>query len=209
MSQQDMDQPAEPRVAWDSDGEAWEEMRAAWLTTGLVGTIVAANMAATVLGLVPVGFGLMVPAGTAFAGLAFVLRDLIHRAGGWRWVVGAIAVGTLASIVAALLTGSPIPGLSAVRIAAASGVAFVVSEMADWAVYSRLRKQSLVAAMLASNTVGAAFDTALFLTTSGFGFAWSAFWGQVLVKALLVSPLAVGALAWLYRRRAGGHVVPR
>ena len=26
MSQQDMDLPAEPRVAWDSDGEAWEEI---------------------------------------------------------------------------------------------------------------------------------------------------------------------------------------
>lgn len=26
MSQQDMDRPADPRVAWDTDGEAWEEI---------------------------------------------------------------------------------------------------------------------------------------------------------------------------------------
>lgn len=57
-------------------------------------------------------------------------------------------------------------------------------------------------AMLAGTiTAGAAVDTWLFLSWSGFGFTWSAFWGQVLVKALLVSPIAVAVLAVLDRRR--------
>jgi len=40
-------------------------------------TIFAANWAITQFGLVPVGFGLLAPAGVYFAGLAFTLRDLV------------------------------------------------------------------------------------------------------------------------------------
>lgn len=39
-------------------------------------TIVAANAAIQRFGMVPVGFGLLAPAGVYFAGLAFTLRDL-------------------------------------------------------------------------------------------------------------------------------------
>ena len=47
---------------------------------GYIATIFAANWAIVTLGPVPVGFGLVAPAGVYFAGLAFTLRDLSrHR----------------------------------------------------------------------------------------------------------------------------------
>lgn len=175
----------------------------------LATTITVANSAAATFGEVPVGFGLVVPAGTFFAAFAFVLRDLIHQAGGTRAVAVAIVLGTAVSFGIGLAIGSPVPGVSAVQIAVASGAAFALSETADWLMYTPLRERSLWAAMLASNTVGAAVDTWLFLTWSGFGFTWAAFWGQALVKALLVSPIAVGVLALIERRRGTPDAVLR
>jgi uncharacterized PurR-regulated membrane protein YhhQ (DUF165 family) len=42
-------------------------------------------------------------------------------------------------------------------------LAFLLSEMADFAVYTPLRAKSWLAAVLASNVVGLAIDSALFL----------------------------------------------
>ena len=44
-----------------------------------IATIFAANWAIATFGVVPVGFGLMAPAGVYFAGLAFTLRDLTQE----------------------------------------------------------------------------------------------------------------------------------
>ena len=114
-------------------------------------TIFAANWAITTFGLVPVGFGFMAPAGVYFAGLAFTLRDGLQEAAGRRWVLAAILVGAMLS---AALSGP---------LALASGVAFLVSELADYAVYTPLRRRSWLGAVITSNTVGAVVDSALFL----------------------------------------------
>ena len=148
-------------------------------------TIVAANIAITVFGLVPVGFGLVAPAGVYFAGLAFTLRDTVQDTAGRRWAVAAILVGAALS---ALL--SP-------QLAVASGVAFLLSELADFAVYTPLKARTWVAAVALSNTVGLVIDSALFL--------WLAFGsldfltGQIVGKAWMTA-LAVALLA-LWRRR--------
>ena len=81
-----------------------------------IGTIFAANWALATFGLVPVGFGLVAPAGVYFAGIAFTLRDLTQDALGRRAVVGAILVGALCSALV-----SP-------QFALASAVAFLVAE---------------------------------------------------------------------------------
>jgi|HigsolmetaAR201D_1030396.scaffolds.fasta_scaffold02454_4 uncharacterized PurR-regulated membrane protein YhhQ (DUF165 family) len=114
-------------------------------------TIFAANVAISLIGVVPVGFGLMAPAGVYFAGLAFSLRDAIQETLGRRWVVAAILIGALVSAF-----------LSA-QLALASGIAFLLSELADFAVYTPLRQRSWFAAVAVSNTVGAVVDSALFL----------------------------------------------
>jgi uncharacterized PurR-regulated membrane protein YhhQ (DUF165 family) len=149
-----------------------------------IATIFAANWAIQTFGVVPVGFGLMAPAGVYFVGLAFTFRDLAHEAVGRRWIVAAIVVGA---------------GLSALvspQFALASGVAFLASELADFAVYMPLRERGWLRAVALSNAVGLVVDSALFL--------WLAFGsldflpGQVVGKTWMTI-LAI-ALLWAYRR---------
>jgi uncharacterized PurR-regulated membrane protein YhhQ (DUF165 family) len=181
----------------------WCRTHSAALTMfgALVTTILAANVTAALVGQIPIGFGLLIPFGTVFAALAFVLRDLIHQAGGWRWVTAAIATGVVVSVGVGLWIGSPIPGVPGWRVAVASGLAFGLSETLDAYVWVRLREWSTRGAMLISNTAGAALDTALFLAVSGFGLTTAGFTGQFLVKAVVVSPIAVAALWLLARQR--------
>lgn len=125
-------------------------MRIVWLA-GYIATILAANWAIEAFGMVSVGFGLIAPAGVYFAGLAFTLRDGVQEYLGKKWVLVAILVGAgLSAIVS--------PGL-----AVASGAAFFLSELLDFAVYTPLRKRGLFPAVLASNLVGAFVDSAVFL----------------------------------------------
>ena len=114
-------------------------------------TIVAANWAIDRYGPVPVGFGLQAPAGVWFAGLAFTFRDLIQTGLGRRWTVAAIVGGAALSLAI-----SP-------SFALASGTAFLVSELADFAVYTPLAERGWLAAVAASNVVGLLVDSALFL----------------------------------------------
>jgi len=149
---------------------------------GYILTIFAANLAITALGIVPVGFGLMAPAGVYFAGLAFSLRDALQETLGRRWVIAAILIGALVSA-----------GLSA-QLALASGLAFLVSELADFMVYTPLRQRSWLGAVVASNTVGAIVDSALFLWLAFGSLEFLA--GQIVGK-LWMTALAVGLiLAW-------------
>src|SRR5215212_46416 len=62
-----------------------------------VATIFAANWAIASFGVVPVGFGLMAPAGVYFAGLAFTFRDLTQEKLGRRAVIFAILLGAALS----------------------------------------------------------------------------------------------------------------
>jgi len=149
---------------------------------GYILTIFAANLAITALGIVPVGFGLMAPAGVYFAGLAFSLRDALQETLGRRWVIAAILIGALVSA-----------GLSA-QLALASGLAFLVSELADFMVYTPLRQRNWLGAVTASNIVGAIVDSALFLWLAFGSLEFLA--GQIVGK-LWMTALAVGLiLAW-------------
>lgn len=157
-----------------------------------VGTVWAANLLTDHFHLHPLAWDLMVPMGTWVAGLALIVRDLLHEAGGRWWVAGGIAAGTLVSA----LTTSP-------ALALASGVAFAVSEVADWGVYTRLRRRSPLAAVLLSGAVGAPIDTVLFLWLSPLPLTPAAVAGQVLVKVVLLSPVALLAV------KAVRRAVPR
>ena len=162
-----------------------------FVTVGLlaayVATIPAANWAVAHYGAVPVGFGLLAPAGVYAVGIALVLRDLAREAAGRAAVVAAIAVGAALSWL-----------LAAPALALASAAAFAVSESLDFAVYEPLRKRGLLAAMTASNAVGLAADSLVFL--------WLAFGsleflpGQLLGKAWMTLA-AAAVIAVIARRR--------
>lgn len=155
---------------------------------GFTLTVVLANWMTATFGLVPVGFGLVATAGTFAAGLSFVLRDSVHETGG-RWVA-----------IAAIIAGAFLSWwLSTPLLAVASGVTFLIAELADLAVYVPLRRRGLIVAAIASNIVGFTLDTFLFLHLAGFPLTPSVILGQLWVKAAMTA-LGVAAI-WLFTRR--------
>lgn len=130
--------------------------------------------------LIPVGFGLMAPSGVLMIGAALVLRDAVHRLLGWQWAIGAIGIGAALSFI-----------FSPAALVMASVAAFILSELADLAVYSPLHRKRLVLAVAASGIVGAAIDSAVFL--------WLAFGSLDFIAGQLIGKLwmTVAAIAIL------------
>lgn len=158
-----------------------------------IAVIVGANLAVQRYGLVPVGFGLLAPAGVYLAGLGFTLRDLVHRTLGPKLVLAGIAAGAAVSFAVA----SP-------ALAVASAVAFGFSELADMAVYTPLAKRHWLAAVAASNTVGLVIDSALFLWLA-FGslqFLPGQITGKAWMTGLAVAVLWAGRYAMRRREAA-------
>jgi queuosine precursor transporter len=153
--------------------------------------IVAANYAVSRFGMVPVGIGLVAPAGVYFAGLTFVLRDTVQDTLG-RWV-------TIALVVA----GAALSALISPQLAVASGAAFLLAELADLAVYTPLRRRGYIRAALASNIVGAVVDSLVFLTLAGFPLAL-ALPGQVVGK-LWITAAVVAAVTLVRGTRKAAH----
>ncbi len=150
-----------------------------------IGTIFAANWAIETFGPAPVGFGLLAPAGVYFAGLAFTLRDLTQESLGRLWTLGAI------------LAGAGLSALVSPRFALASATAFLVSETADFAVYTPLRRRHWIGAVAISNVVGIVLDSALFLNLAFGSLDFLA--GQVVGKAWMTL-LAMCVLAIVRRK---------
>lgn len=155
---------------------------------GFVACVALANYLTATYGLIPVGFGLMATAGTYAAGLTFVMRDAIHETTGAWWAVGAIVVGAGLSWF-----------LATPMLAIASGVTFLIAELADLGVYAPLRRHGLIVAAIASNVVGFTLDTFLFLHLAGFPITVQTVAGQLLAKATMTA-LGVAAI-WLWQRR--------
>lgn len=157
-------------------------LKAAIAVSAYVAAIVAANVLTFHFGLVPVGFGLLVTAGTYAAGFALLARDFVHRYAGLPWVFVGIAFG----IVLSWLLASP-------AIALASAVAFGVAELVDLGVYSWAQPRGFVKAALVSNMVSAPIDTVLFLAIAGFPLTFEAIVGQYVGKVVYATliPLAI------------------
>lgn len=143
---------------------------------------------------VPVAPGVVAPSGVMMVGFALVLRDLVQR----RLGAGISAIAILFGTAASALLAPP-------NLVLASGVAFLLSEFADLAVYTPLARRRLVAAVVASSAAGLVVDSIVFL--------WLAFGsldfllGQVIGKAWMVL-LSVPLVAWLRRREAQLGMTP-
>src|SRR5215813_13392389 len=96
----------------------------------------------------PNGHPLMAPSGVLMIGLALVLRDMVQRRLGRAAALTAIVAG-------ALLSGAVAPP----PLVYASAAAFLLSELADFAVYTPLQECGLVLAVLASSVVGLIADS--------------------------------------------------
>ena len=122
---------------------------------------------------IPVAPGLTAPSGVLMIGLALVLRDLVQRSLGLKWAAGAILVGVCLSALFAAPT-----------LVMASAVAFLLSELADLAVYTPLQRKRLVLAVFASSVVGLVIDSAIFLYLAFGSLDFIA--GQIVGKAWMV-----------------------
>ncbi len=159
-----------------------------WLS--FVATVYAANWSIKKYEFVSIGFGLSAPAGVYFAGLAFTLRDLLHVKGDRIWIISAIVAGALLS---GLLE-------DAQRLALASGTAFLLSETADWLIYSPISKKNWLAAVLGSNSVGLILDSIIFLSVAFGSLAYIE--GQILGKAYMtLIAIVILSVARLYIRK--------
>jgi hypothetical protein len=136
--------------------------------------------------LIPVAPGLMAPSGVVMVGLALVLRDLVQRRLGAGASLVAIAAGAAISAV-----------LAPPAIVVASAAAFLLSELADFAVYTPLQRRRFVTAVALSSLAGLVVDSAVFLYLA-FG-SFDFLLGQIVGKAWMVL-LALPFARWLRRR---------
>lgn len=141
----------------------------------------------------PGGHPLMAPSGVLMIGLALVLRDLVQRRLGRSVAITAIVAG-------AALSGAVAPP----QLIVASTAAFLLSELADFAVYTPLQSRGLVLAVLASSVVGLVVDSVLFLWLAFGSLDYVA--GQILGKLWMVL-LALPVVHWIRKREIANQTV--
>lgn len=110
---------------------------------------------------------------------AFLVTDLTNRRFGPGAARRVVGTGFACAVALSVWLATP-------RIAAASGSAFLVAQLADVHVFDRLRHARWWQAPLASSALGSTLDTALFfsLAFAGTGLPWTT-WalGDLAVKA--------------------------
>ena len=134
----------------------------------------------------PDGHALRAPSGVLMIGLALVLRDMVQRRLGRGVALVAIVAG-------AALSGAIAPP----QLLVASATAFLLSELADFAVYTPLQSRGLVLAVLASSIVGLVADSVLFLWLAFGSLDYLA--GQIVGKLWMVL-LALPFIHWIRKR---------
>ena len=130
----------------------------------------------------------MAPSGVLMIGLALVLRDLVQRRLGRGIALAAIVCG-------ALLSGAVAPP----QLVYASAAAFLLSELADFAVYTPLQSRGLILAVVSSSVVGLIADSLLFLWLAFGSLDFLA--GQIVGKLWMVL-LSLPCIHWMRRHLA-------
>jgi len=132
------------------------------------------------------GLNLLAPSGVLMIGIALVLRDLVQRRLGVIYSFSAVVAGAVLS--AAIAPPS---------LVLASGVAFLLSELTDLAVYTPLARRRLVTAVVLSSLAGLVADSIIFLWLAFGSLDFLA--GQIIGKAWMVL-LSIPFVRYLRRR---------
>ncbi|HJO75449.1 MAG TPA: preQ0 transporter [Rhodospirillales bacterium] len=151
-------------------------------TIAYIVLIVAVNYGFTVTPMVALPGGEQWPPISLLVGFIFVARDFAQREIGHRVIIAMLIAGGLSNVMA-----DPF-------VAAASVAAFLISEFADWAVYS-FTGRPFAQRVLLSSAVGTPLDSIVFLGMIGH-------LSMVGVAAMTLSKM-LGALAvwWMIRRQ--------
>ncbi len=132
---------------------------------------------------IPVGFGYTAPSGVILIGIALALRDYVQERLGKNVTLAAISIGIVVSYFV-----NP-------SVAIASALAFGVSELIDFAVYTRIRRRNRYVAIGASGIIGGIVDSVIFLQVA---FGSTMFWqGQVIGKTFVA--IIAAFISWGYR----------
>jgi uncharacterized PurR-regulated membrane protein YhhQ (DUF165 family) len=159
-------------------------------------TVVAANWAIHHYGAVPVGFGYVAPAGVYFVAAALILRDLLQWSLGRRAGEAPTRSQLLVMVAAITLAAGLSYFVADPFVATASAVAFALSELVDFALFTRIAPH-WSRAVLAGGLAGAVVDSIVFLSIA-FG-SLEFLPGQILGKSYGIAAAFVVIAA---RRRA-------
>ena len=136
--------------------------------------------------------------------VAFLVTDLTNRTLGPKAARIVIAAGFVLAVILSVWLATP-------RIALASGVAFLIAQLLDVAVFNRLRAGAWWRAPLASSILGSVVDTALFFSIAfaATGLPWITwalgdFGIKMLMAALLLLPFRL-LMPALRPHLAGGN----
>jgi hypothetical protein len=131
--------------------------------------------------------------------LAFLVTDVVNRlhgpAAARRVVLAGFVAGLVCSAIGTQIEG-PFGPLVTLRVALASGLAFLAAQLLDVAVFDRLRGAAWWRAPLVSSVLGGALDTALFFSVAfAGGLAFLApgvdvAWANAPTPVLGVGPIA-------------------
>jgi len=144
--------------------------------------IAMVNYAFTVVPLVALPDGTLWPPVSLLVGFVFVVRDFAQREVGHKVLLAMLAGAALSYFMA-----GP-------QVAIASALAFAVSELADWAIYT-FTKRPFAQRVLYSSALGTPIDSIVFLAAIGH-------LSTAGVAAMTLSKM-LGALLvwWMVRRR--------
>lgn len=133
---------------------------------------------------------------------AFLVTDLMNRIHGAEKARKVVLVGFVVGVICSLI-GTQIDGefgpLVTTRVAIGSGVAFLVAQLVDIAIFARLRNGAWWRAPLASTLIGSSLDTALFFFIAFSASLASSFPGVDVAWANEAAPiLGAGPVAPLW-----------
>ena len=101
--------------------------------------------------------------------IAFLITDLANRSYGKIVARKIVYLGFLIGIVFTLFFSTNFADLISIRIALASGTAFLVAQLLDVQIFDKLRTNNWYVAPLVSSSIGSVVDTFLFFSIAFFG----------------------------------------
>ena len=106
--------------------------------------------------------------------IAFLITDLANRSYGKLIARKIVYFGFFIGIIFTLTFSTNFADLISIRIAAGSGIAFIVAQLLDVQIFDKYRKRKWFIAPLTSSLIGSTVDTFLFFSIAFYatGIPW-------------------------------------
>ena len=106
--------------------------------------------------------------------IAFLITDLANRSYGKLIARKIVYFGFFIGIIFTLIFSTNFADLISIRIAAGSGIAFIVAQLLDVQIFDKYRKRKWFIAPLSSSLIGSTVDTFLFFSIAFYatGIPW-------------------------------------